>query len=124
MQINNSGEEKPHALALLWADGGAEAAWGAAVSALLTVLPVCPAGPGRPGPLTPPVQGALFHAADPELSTLREPHLQGNQILLHQPAAVTPAARRWEVQVPGLLTPPRRRRAHPAIREDVTSVRA
>lgn len=123
MQINNSGEEEPTPQRSSGQTGGEEA-WGAAVSALLTgscVLPVCARGPW---------QAWSTHTSSQERCS--------TQLTLSCPLCVNPTcrpnpsspasscltpARRWEVQVPGLLTPPRRRRAHPAIREDVTSVR-
>lgn len=76
MQINNSAGEEEPTLRSSGQRGARRAAWGAAVSALLTIC--------LPSVLwalatwsTPSSPGALLHAADPELSALREPHLRG-----------------------------------------------
>lgn len=100
---HNSGEKKAQAIVMIWADGRARAGETAGFLLLTTPLPVPLPGPGRLGALTHPVQWAVLQAADAELSALCKSRLQGDQVLLHQPAAVTPGrGPRGMRQVPSL----------------------
>lgn len=114
---HNCGEEEPHAPTLLWAEGAGRRCGS---SGLRSDCPSCLSC--RPWP-------ALVHShlsprsAAPRswfLSCLAfhvNPTCRETQILLHQPVSRIPWAAAG-VQVPGLLTPPRRRRARSGHRED------
>lgn len=94
-----------------WAGGGRGTPWEMSrdfASEELLLLAVHPAGSSRSGAFTHPVERAVLQAVDIELSTLCESCLQGDQILLHQPAAVTPATgpRPGAGYMPSLPMPP------------------
>lgn len=73
------------------------------------ILSTLPAGPGRPGVLPPAIQRGVLPPADPVLPAVRQPRVQGDQGVLHQPELAALRATAWHC--PGKEQPRQRSQA-------------